>query len=80
MSRRLIGIPISIELFEKLLWEGQEIKVRCTKGLPEGAKMTNSYYDGQRQTAVLIYEHESFEPVLGGAMIPLVIAEFTRLD
>lgn len=78
--RCLLGIPVSIELFETLITEGCETKVRCIKGVPKGAKMVNSFYDGYRQTAILVYEHHSFDDVPEGGEIPIGITEMETID
>jgi hypothetical protein len=41
--------------------------------------MVNSYYDGSRQVAMLVYQHDSFEIVPEGASLPTLQPEFVSL-
>jgi hypothetical protein len=78
--RHLAGIPASLEIFESIVTEGAETKVRCIKGIPKDARMVNSFYDGYKQTVVFVYEHESFYAVSEGDTIPLFMPQMEFVD
>ena len=74
---RLMGVAVSSELWQHMATEGWSVSgdgrtLKCTDGLPEGAELVNSYYDGQRQTATLVFHHSSFNNVPVGGVIPIL--------
>jgi hypothetical protein len=80
--RRLVRVAISDCLLQEWITQGYSIghpdKIVCEKGLPEGATLVNSYYDGQRGEAYLIYQHESFAEVPLAEKIPYFTPQFRR--
>jgi hypothetical protein len=74
--KRLMAVPMSLELWQGMMTEGYRAALECTKGLPEGAELVSSYYDGERGRAVLIFHHESFDPIPEGGTIPTLLPEF----
>lgn len=77
---RLKVIPVSIPFWEMVVIEGSVIRTKCVEGLPEGAMLVNSYYDGERQTVNLVYCHESFEDLPIGAILPKILPIFESLE
>ena len=71
-EKRLARVDISHGLLTHLLTSGYISdfgeKIRCSDGLPEGAKMVRSYDSGQYVT--LVYEHNTFDLVKYGEEIP----------
>jgi len=68
--RQRVVVPISGRLFEELLTTGNTIVARCVDGLPDGARFIAMQYDGMRDEWLLVFEHESFEPVEEAKVLP----------
>lgn len=45
-------------------------KLLSFKGLPDGVRLENAYYDCRSDTFKLVVTHDSFEPVLSGCLYP----------
>ena len=72
---RLVTVPISLQFWQEMCTQGWKVghngyAVECVEGLPEGAELVNSYYEGNRQTAYLVFHHPSFADVPVGGTIP----------
>lgn len=84
---RLVAVPISLQFWQEMCTQGWRVGynghvVECVKGLPEGAELVNSYYDGKHQTAYLVFHHPSFSDVPVGGEIPRFdpVLQDTRID
>lgn len=78
---RCVTVPISLELWQEVLTEGYECggsdrSVKCTKGLPEGAELVNSFYDSYASCCLLTFRHSSFEDIPFGKAFPTLTPEF----
>ena len=73
---RIKEVWVTQSLFQIIMTEGWQMgknaSIRCIEGLPEGAELINSYYDGRHRTAVLVFYHESFEDIPLGGVAPVV--------
>ena len=68
---RLVKVPVSLELWQEMVTVGYQSRpFKCVEGLPEGAELVSSYYDGKRATTILVFHHESFTDIPTGARIP----------
>jgi len=72
---RLAAVAVSSELWQIICTVGWSAGlngtgIKCVEGLPEGAELVNSYYDWHRQTAMLVFRHESFTDLPIGAQYP----------
>lgn len=85
---KLRSVVISGPLWQDIFTEGWEIgygeTLRCTNGLPEGAKCTGVFYkewQGIEATPslVFVFEHPDFEDVKEGDPIPRLDIVFERL-
>lgn len=47
-------------------------------GVPDGAKLVNTFVDEDTQLINLVIEHESYEPVPVGELIPIMIGPTFR--
>lgn len=80
-ERRLVRVAIYNEFLLEWLTQGHEITlVKTTRGLPPDATFISSQFDDRTLTAFLIFEHESFAPVLVGSEIPYFDIQFTRYE
>ena len=75
-QRRLKGVVVTPEAFQRFCTRGVTSHVKCVEGLPLGAKPRYSYMDVKVDYVVLVFEHESFEEVPLGATIPLMDCRF----
>jgi len=75
---RLRKILISPFIFAHLLTNGI-IKIRCVGGLPEGAKFKFIIYQAYDTYIHLVFEHESFDELKDGDVIPTLLTEFIKL-
>ncbi len=57
-------------LFSMWFEEGHEIHAKCIKGLPKGAKLAYVYHNDDFYINA-VFEHESFELLKDGDVIPL---------
>ena len=75
LMARIRGVEVSRDLWQDITTKGWHTQpgavLVCKEGLPEGAELVNSFYDGHRRTAVLVFHHESFDDVTQGAEIPM---------
>lgn len=83
---RIRGVEVSRHLWQDITTEGwnagTDYVITCVEGLPEGAELVNSFYDGHRRSAVLVFHHESFDDVVEGAELPMqeVVYKQVRRD
>lgn len=83
---RIQGVEVSRELWQDLTTKGWHTDPKyvlvCREGLPEGAELVNSYYDGQRRSVIFIFHHESFDNVPCTAGVPIADVQYgqVRLD
>ena len=78
---RLKRVAITAYLWLEMCTLGWNTKghwLECTEGLPEGAEIVNSDFDGRTNQLYLIVHHESFPQVEYGNEIPLLSVMFTR--
>lgn len=75
-GRRLRRVPINMDMLFDIFTEGWEVGtnayIRCYQGLPKGSKFISAGYDPLSGSEQLIFEHESFEPVKPGEIIPVL--------
>jgi len=74
---RIVIVPASLPLWQEFCTEGWSVGlddwgIECIDGLPEGAELVNSYYDGSRQTVNLVFQHPSFRDVQFGEIAPML--------
>lgn len=76
-DRKIVRVPIATELigeFPKL----SEYLFKCHNPIPVDAKLVSFFADPERCLIYLVYEHESFEPIALGRLIPEWKLEFTK--
>lgn len=78
--KNLVDVPFSDQLFHNLLTEGQVTFVRCTEGLPKGAKFFGFWQDRHTDVVHLIYEHSSFLEVAINESVPVRELRFEHLS
>ena len=83
---RIRAVAISIELLQEIMTQGWTVGndsvLTCTKGLPEGAKLVNSYHDDDRRSAIIFFHHESFKDIplhIATCDLVDVVYEFTKV-
>ena len=64
-------IQIHPSIFGMWFEEGSEFHARCIKGLPQGAKLAYTYMNSSYMLNA-VFEHESFELLKDGDLIPLI--------
>ncbi len=71
-ERRLVKVAMTSEFLFNLLTQDFEIEgsVRVKHGLPKDSVFIMSYFEDKTMTAYLVFEHETFAPVLVGSEIP----------
>lgn len=73
-DRRLIAVPVSVDFLTEMVTLGWQTRVdcitTCIRGLPIGATFVSSFFDNARFIAYLVFQHESFDEVPPGTMIP----------
>jgi len=81
---RIRGVEVSRHLWQEMTTEGWHTDpdhvTACVEGLPEGAELVNSFYDGHRRSAVLIFHHESFDDVVEGMALPMQEVVYERVE
>ena len=80
---RLARVRISQELWQDWMTEGYKSGgFKCDKGLPEGAEFLYFARDDRANYGDLsmVFQHESFDNVELGNMIPEIDVWFTRLE
>lgn len=73
LSRILVDPQLLTELFTQkieFILDGEACTVN--EGLPQGATMENIYVDPDTHLLTVVYEHESFERVNFGEIIPTI--------
>jgi hypothetical protein len=75
-ERHLLGVVVKPEDWQAVVTKGVTTRIKCTDGLPLGAKPKYSYIEVKQDFVVLVYEHESFPAVKLGATIPLFVPKF----
>ena len=84
--RKAVAVEITGELLQQMLTEGWEAaRIRCTSGLPEGARFAGSYvrqWDGMYirnvPSAILVFEHPDFAEIDDGDVIPFISVEHSQ--
>ena len=76
---KLKAVPVSLKFWQQAITHGAVTCAKCIDGLPEGAQLVYSYFDGERQTAMLVFEHDDFDDLAIGAVIPPFIPTFEVL-
>lgn len=80
--RRLMSVPVTVELLIEMIREGYRGGAECTQGIPADAVLVSSRVKTEpngSQAAHLIFEHESFPLVEPGAEIPTKQIIFFRV-
>ena len=80
-DRRLVVVEVASPLFFEMITKGfYDVGTRCIKGLPQGARFVRSFDDPIRypKTIFFVFQHESFDIVPDGLMIPRIAIEFSR--
>lgn len=74
---RLVAVRVSIPFWLELTTKGYKVGrfgiVECTEGLPEGAELVNSWYDGEHNSVVFVFHHPSFVDVPEGGQCPFLV-------
>ena len=80
---RIRGIMASREFWQQMTTKGwctdPEYVTFCRKGLPDGAELVNSFYDGDKRSVVFVFHHESFPDVPQGAELPMQEVEYKQV-
>jgi len=79
-KRHLVRVPVSLELWQELVTQGAQIRAECIEGLPDGAQLVNSHYDGQVAATYLVFHHPSLRALGFGEVIPVFVPRFRRLE
>ena len=79
-KRRLVRVPVSLELLVELCKSGHEVSVKVTDGLPENAEFVCSTFDATGLTAYLVFYSPLFEEVLPHAEIPIKAIALKKLE
>ena len=74
---RIKRVVIHPMIFARMLEEG-EIHVKCIKGLPKEAKFCYMF-QSEFYRINAVFEHESFELLNDGQVIPELVCEFEKL-
>lgn len=64
-------VMIHPTLFAAWFEEGNEVHAKCIKGLPKGAKLAYTYHSDSFWINA-VFEHESFELLKDGELIPVL--------
>jgi hypothetical protein len=75
-DRHLLGVVVKPDDFQAFVTKGMITHIKCTDGLPLGAKPKYSYIEVKQDFVVLVYEHPDFPVVKLGATIPLMTPRF----
>lgn len=84
-GRRIVRAAVSAELMAEFMREGWTIPskgtaaVTCEKGIPPDAKYAGMIAWPENHSAWLIFEHESFDVVPEGSVIPIVTITHRRI-
>lgn len=70
MKRQKIAI-VTGDAIAAILACGQK-QIRTDSDVPMGAEFRGAYFDPQRQAFLIVLEHDSFEPVREGELIPVL--------
>lgn len=79
-------VRVSFELVVHVLTKGTEFHTRIVSGLPDGARLVridtriHEALDEPTAEAVLVFEHESFEPTAPGERMPILTPKVERVD
>ena len=80
---RIRGVEVSINLWQEITTKGwhtdPDFVLTCENGLPEGAELVNSFYDGRRRTVVLVFHHESFPDIAIGSELYIQPVEYRQV-
>lgn len=77
-ERRLVRVSMTVDLLQELLTQGFRADLECEIGLPAGAVFIGSTTDAPSLDVNLFFEHESFQPVPMGEMVPLLMPRFRK--
>lgn len=82
MGRRVKIFYFTYDFFYDFMQESIKgrYKLLHMKGLPRDGKVVNVWTDHVRDCFAIAIEHQSFEEVPEGALIPSIDAEITKLD
>lgn len=74
-SRRLKMMAVHASLIDEFLRDGYEVggdyKITVQSPIPSDAKLVRVWYDISIDTVYFVYEHESFDLVELGSMVPV---------
>jgi len=72
VARRIKAFEIAIELLIAMMRTDYKMtgELTCTEGVPPDAVFLYAIEDSLRGSVLLVFEHESFEPVRPGDYIP----------
>lgn len=71
-------VMVSPELLAEMVTTGWTIphdgrvEIKCTQGVPAGARYVRGFYDSARDEFGMIFEHESFEETTAGQALPII--------
>ena len=68
--RKMIRVPIHVDLWRDLLTTGKTTHVKVLKGIPESAEFTGSYVEYSTQVAYLFFIDESFDEIGATDRVP----------
>jgi len=63
--------PITLALLLDIFTTGQTVRAEIVSGIPRDAMIVRHHYDNETGLYFLTLQHDSFEPVKTGAVIPI---------
>lgn len=70
-GRKIAMVRLSFPALLSIMEHGKEFNnLRCVQGVPSDAVFCNSYFDGQKQEACMVFMHDSFKIVPEGYVMP----------
>ena len=83
-ERRIKLIKVVPEILQSMMENFVEIRttdsiIKVLSPLPKGAKVINCNFDPYEEMFVFAFEHESFDPVIEGQKIPVIVPIYTEL-
>lgn len=76
---RRVVVPITGRVFQWILTQGETLMARCVSGLPEGARFIGLQYEAYGDVWLLVFEHESFDPVPEAEMLPRLMISYVSI-
>jgi len=78
-NRRLVVVPIpDCFIGDMCKTTGEDCVFVNIEGIPKDAQLINIYYDNINRQVMVIFEHESFDPISQGWPIPSKLIRHTK--